>query len=301
MNKESKSDKNEILYITHSPSFSGAIHFFNPRYLRKADIVSFPLSMSCYGVPTSLEPEEIERCIGLETTTLFQNTIRQFVQVPFSKYKKIVIWHMKDNSSLMLLYFICYLFPHSDLYHAQIACYDLRAFKEAFNNIKRITPFQQSKFANIYRGLIGSDCIPKISKGWQIKLSSREKWKRVICRNVLYKEPRILNRVIVETIGKQPLNCTFPDYFFMDLLFELISENKLIPVEIKKTKDEMNEDVMKTESFKPHFKSLKEYRKLNPLIKVGEFSRFSCNTVYDGVDLLKSYQFKLLRVRRNRK
>ena len=292
------SPQNEILHITNSAFIGGSISHFARELKQKGDIGIFPLNISYRAVPKSLNADEIERCIKQEYVSYENESIRNFTQIQFDKYKKVIVWHTKDSASLLLFYFICRILPNNNLYHILISNSGyLESYVDSYNHCKKLTSHQYTKFQNIYLTLLGSDGIPKIAKGWQIVLTDQERWKKHILRQVNM-QPRSLNRIIGESMGKQPMTCGFRYDFYLALIFELIEEKKIIPVEIETKPDQIIEDVMKS----GRFQSVKEFKKLNPILKIGDFcNNLGKNHIYNGVDLCKCYRFKLVKVFTNSK
>ena len=287
------SPQNEILHITNSAVIGGSIRFVIREIKQKGDIAIFPLNISYCAVPKSLNADEIERCIKQEYVSYANEDIRNFAQIQFDKYKKIVVWHTKDSASLLLMYFICHILPNNNLYHIPIHnCGNLESHIAAYKNCKKLTVHQYAKFQRIYSNLLETDGFPKIAKGWQIVLTDKERWKKHILKQV-NKQPRFLNRVIGESIRTQPMTCSFRDDFYLALMIlELIEEKKIIPVEIETKPDQIIEEAIKS----GRFQSAKEYKKLNhPILKVGDFHNLGKSHIYNGVDLCKCYRFKLVK------
>ncbi len=285
------SPQNEILHITNSAVIGGCISLVAREVKQKGDIVIFPLNISYRAVPKSLNADEIERCIKQEYVSYANEDIRNFTQIQFDKYKKVIVWHTKDSASLLLLYFICRILPNNNLYRILISnSGNLESYVDSYNHCKKLTSHQYTKFQNIYLTLLGTDGIPKIAKGWQIVLTDQERWKKHILRQVNM-QPRFLNRIINESMRKEPMTCGFQYDFYLVLIFELIEEKKIIPVEIETKPDQIIEEAMKS----GRFQSTKEYKKLNPPLKVGDFCNLGKKHIYNGVDLCKCYRFKLVK------
>lgn len=160
----------------------------------------------------------------------------------------------------------------------------------ALEHCCKLTTFQYDKVRAIYSKILGTDRTPKIARGWQIQLTNREYWKQIIVKYIT-KEPRYINTIIGMCTGKRSIGCQFPYDFNLQLVLELIEDGKIMPIEILTRPSQIVERAMKT----GHYKSIKEYRKYNTPLKIGAFLNFGKEYIYNGVNLCKCYDFKLIK------
>lgn len=295
MMNELSEAKNNIttLHITASPTVAG--NLFHTRRLTKLkyDVAMFPLSISCFAVPKSLEMNEIERCIKQEISTLYHESIRDFANIQLKKYHKIIVWHGKDAESLLLFYFMCYvLLNNTNLYHVDYKEEPLTPeyCENALKHCCKLTMFQYNKIRTIYSKILETDGIPKVAKGWQIVLTDREYWNKFVLRHIT-KEPRYIKEVVEKCLGMRSIGCRFPYEFYLKLVLELIEERKVMPIKVQTQPNQVLEEAMKTGLFK----SIREYKKYNSPLKIGDFCNFGKEYIYDGIDLCKCYNFQLIK------
>lgn len=223
--------------------------------LNRQDVMCLEYRFETDCLPANLSSQEIERCIQGAHCSLFNGGIRQLATLNFEKYDRIVVWHGYDAHSLLVLYLISRC-CHEKLYHCNVSNYSFgdanthykekspgflnpfhfKRLLEEKNSIKRIPQSIRNRYNSIYESILGTDWIPKVAKRYQLELMGKERLKVLLLKFVT-NNPKNYLQVVGEFCAKDNLNYCYQSTYIECLIFEMIEEGFIKPVNIRKDKE----------------------------------------------------------------
>ena len=223
----------KTLHICHSPMTKGEIILALGK--QDNDVLCFDYCFDVDGLPKDLSKGEIERCNNLSHCSLWHLPDR----VAFDEYSKLIVWHSWDSASLLILYFVCTLHK-SNLYHINVSDRDFALTHHNVENLirkaKLLQEWENEKFCNIYKSMLGTDGIPKIAKGYQIVCKSKEFVKEKLMENIKA-HPQYYGVILGKTIARFPRNYCFHASYLEYILFEMLNEGSIEPTGIVKSEN----------------------------------------------------------------
>lgn len=223
-------EQKKTLHICYSPMTRGEIIVALDK--KDNDVLCFNYCFDVDGLPKDLSKEEIERCNNLSHCSLWPLPDR----VAFDEYSKVIVWHSWDSASLLMLYFVCTLHK-SNLYHINVRGGEFTVTHHNVENLireaKLLQEWENEKFCNIYKSMLGTDGIPKIAKGYQIVCKSKEFVREILMKNIKV-HFQYYGVVLGKTIARYPRNYHFHASYLDYILFEMLEEGSIEPTGIVK-------------------------------------------------------------------